>query len=72
MFLWLAGYTFGLNYLGFIIASIPAYFLLIMLFTWEEKRNYLVAAITSAAFSFGAYYLFTEVLAVILPKGKLF
>jgi len=43
-----------------------------MLFTWEEKRNYLVAAITSLVFSFGAYYLFTDVLAVILPKGKLF
>ena len=72
MLLWLGSYTFALDYLGFIIASIPAYFLLIMLFTWEEKRNYLVAAITSLVFSFGAYYLFTDVLAVILPKGKLF
>lgn len=70
--LWLIGYTLALDYLGYIIASIPAFFLLIKLFTWEEKLNNIVAAAYSVAFGVGSYFLFTDVLSVILPAGKLF
>jgi len=72
MMLWLIGYTLGLNYLGYILASIPAFFLLIMLFTWNEKRNYIIAAVYSTTFTLMAYVLFTKVLSVMLPAGKLF
>ena len=70
--LWLVLYTLGLNYLGFVLASIPAFFVLILLFTWEEKRNYLMAAVCSLVYSVGTYFLFTDVLGVLLPAGKLF
>ena len=72
MLLWLAVYTLGLSYVGYVLASIPAFFLLIILFTWEEKKNYLVAAAYSATFTLVAYFLFTRVLGVLLPSGKLF
>ena len=72
MLVWLAGYVLGLTWFGFIIATIPAFFLLILLFTWGEKKNYLAAAIYSVIYSVGAYFLFTRVLSVILPQGKLF
>lgn len=72
MMLWLVGYTLGLNYLGFVLASIPAFFLLILLFSWGEKRNYFVAAGISLVYSVGCYFLFTDVLGVLLPAGKLF
>ena len=72
MVAWLAGYVLALTWFGFIIATIPAFFLLILLFTWKEKKNYVAAAVYAVVYAVGAYFLFTRVLNVILPTGKLF
>ena len=72
MCLWLIFYVVCLKWFGFLLSSIVGLFLLVRLFAWKEKVNYLVTAIYSVIFPVLVYILFMYVLNQLLPTGKLF
>lgn len=64
-------YILLLEPLGFIIATIPFCFSLILLISPKDKRNYLLFAAISVGVAIVAYLLFVKVFYVMLPQGIL-
>lgn len=64
-------YIFLLEPLGFIIATIPFCFALILLISPKKKRNYPLFAGVSVGVAIAAYLLFVKVFYVMLPQGIL-
>jgi hypothetical protein len=64
-------YILLMRVLGFIIATIPFTLALIMILIPKEKKNWPLFLGIAAGVTLGAYFLFTKVFFVMLPKGLL-
>jgi putative tricarboxylic transport membrane protein len=64
-------YIFVMPVLGFIIATVPFTFLLILILVPKGKKNRLLFLGISAGITLAAYFLFVKVFFVMLPAGIL-
>jgi len=61
-------YTLGLLYLGFLIATPIALYIVIRMMG-QPKSKYLTTIVVSLAVTFVTHYVFQELLMVLLPSG---
>jgi putative tricarboxylic transport membrane protein len=64
-------YILALKPLGFILATAPFTFLLILILSPRENRSFRLFALLAVAVTVAAYFLFVKVFYVMLPQGIL-
>lgn len=72
LFLVLIGYLLGLKYLGFIISTPLAAFVLIYVLKKEKKINLAGAAAYALILTGALYLVFVKLLSIVLPRGLFF
>ena len=64
-------YVIGIYYLGYLLPSIIYFFLQILLYTTNTKRNFILYILVSIAVPCAVYFLFRNYFHLLLPKGIL-